>query len=220
MFRTVPDWNKLSKKFELVSVPMTLDYDVGYILKTEAECVQLRIEWLRLESAFQLSKYKKWRPISCEWARLPKCDKLEILFDEPNDRELTDMHINLFEEIHHRNMHVVLGKPIQVRDGYPKRIIKCPKYSMRDDECHEDFWLKDDVEYFSRRLAMSSVKTLTCSLEEESDKKITFECYEDFPSKFMEFLDTQPIYRGNDWESYLTLNEAKKSFRKKSKYQY
>ena len=220
MFQRAPDWNELSARFERVSIPITLLFDFEYISNVDAECVQLRLEWLRVERAFSWNR--KWRPIDDdEMAKFPNCNRLELLLEEPCDRELRDLHINMLEVIKHPNLHLILDKPIQVRDGYPKRLIKNPKTSQRDDECHEDYWLKRDVEYFAQCIDCSRVETLTCNLEEDTDKSITFKCDKDFLSKFMAFLDTQPIYRGNEWESYMTLKEANKSFSKKrSSYDY
>ena len=213
MFQKAPDWNELSTKFKRLTTTLTLAFDIDNVSQIKAECLRLNVEWEMMESAFSWSR--KWRPIGSEWAHFPNCDKLELFFDAPNDRELRDLHINLLEVVEHPELHVVLGKPIQVRDGYTKRIINNPKELMRDDGCHEDYWLKRDVEHFAQRMALSSVKTLKCM--QEDDTTITFNCDEDFSYKLMKFLDTQPIYRGNEWESFLTLKEAKKSFRKKTR---
>ena len=210
MFQTTPDWNKLSTKFERVTTRLTLAFDVDYISNTVTECVRLKVDWGLMESAFKWSM--KWRPISGEWAQFSNCDRLELFIEDPNDDELQDLHINLIEVIEHPNLHVIMDKPIQVRDGYPKRLIDNPKASM---SIHEDFWFKRDVESFAKRVALSSVKTLRYSLPKEKET-VTFNCDNNFPYKFMEFLNTQPIYRGNRWESFMTLELAKKSFGNKS----
>ena len=144
-----------------------------------------------------------------QWANFTNCDRLEVLFRRVND-DKRGQKSHIMQLIQHPNLHVLIDEPFEANDA-------CPPNNMR---YWSGYWKKSDVDNFVNSIAMSSTKTLTYTLQKDSQnpETVTFECDEQFSSNFMAFLDTQPIYIGKNHESawgekyFVTLESAKQSF--------
>ena len=118
--------------------------------------------------------------------------------------------------VKHPNLHLILEGSIKVSDAFSGWRFGSNFY-----------WKLDDVETFANSIARSAIRSLTYTVSNASSSKytVTFDCDEQFPSTFMEFLKTQPIYVGfdergyNEWSDklnfklFLTLQSAKKNIK-------
>ena len=138
-----------------------------------------------------------------EWANFTNCQKLEVRLSIINYEKCEEI-IDLMKLIKHPNFHVLIDEPIRVADAIPSKNMSY----------WSDYWKKADVDNFVNSISTSSTKTLTYTLKKYSQipETVKFDCDEQFPSKFMAFLDTQPIYVGNDYKNYVTIESARQSF--------
>ena len=192
MFYTMPIWNQLS--IENFTTPMVSSFE-GQLSTIAAKCVKIQHNG---ESVPRV-----------QWTYFSNCEKLEIYFERMNEEEEKIMYHDLLKLIKHPNLHVSLGEPIKVSDV---NVEWDPTLSDEGDWVGSSDWTLYDAESFVNRIAVSSIKTVTYKLCYYSKETVTFNCDERFPFSFMEFLETQPIYSGNNEEFYLTLEEAKDSF--------
>ena len=169
----------------------------GQLSNVEAKCVEIK--------AFFPAELPKG-----PWTYFSNCDKLEINFERVNEKEEKIGYHNLLKLVKHPNLHVRINEPFRVSDANVKW-----NQSISDD----DYWTGRyickfyDVESFINRIAVSSIKTMTYLVCYFDRERVTFNCDEQFPFSFMDFLKTKPIYCGNDEEEdYLTLELAKDSF--------
>ena len=198
-FLTAPDWNQPSISFDRVTVESaSSEFNINYVSSIRAKTIQLQLAHGRrgLKQA--------------EWANFTSCQKLEVRLSIINYDKREEI-IDMMKMIKHPNFHVLIDEPIRVTDAIP------PK---KMDRFWSDYWKKADVDNFVNSIALSSTKTLTYTLKKFSrnPETITFECDEWFSTKFIAFLDTQPIYIGKDHEDFIfgknfvTLEAAKQSF--------
>ena len=194
LFFTAPIWSQLS--IENLTCPLVSHLE-DQVSNVTAKCVKVKVDFESLGDSFPCPS----------WAHFAKYDKLEIHIDSFNwigyKVELFDL-VSCFK---HPNLHLVLGRSITVSDAYPDILYK---YKSK---C----WKLNDVKRFANSITCSSVRSLTYkifndNLKKRRKKTVGFDCDEEFPSKFMDFLKTQPIYSGNCEEYFLTLQAAKESF--------
>ena len=123
-----------------------------------------------------------------------------------NEEEYKIDYHDLLKLVKHPNLHVCLDQPIKVSDANVKW-----DSSISDEGWWggSNTWTLYDVESFVNRIAVSSIKSVSYPVWRGTK---TFNCDEQFPFSFIEFLKTQPIYCGNDEQDYLTLQQAKDSF--------
>ena len=193
LFQTAPDWNHSSILFDRVTIYYASKSFINYMSDIKSKCVQLRL--------FQ----GIWVPNNEQLYQFKHCDKLELFFMEPS-RDSHNRNIDAMKLFQHPNTHVLLEKPFEVVDA-------CPRHWR-----YEDNWKRADVDNFVSFIATSSMKTLTYTIEKYSDtgktviETVTFKCDEHFATTFMAFLETQPIYVGNNYQNFVTLESARKSF--------
>ena len=197
LFKTGPDWSHFSTLFDCVTIDSATGYDIKNMSSIKAKCIQLR-----LFHGIPASK-------KAEKPQFVNCEKLEVVLKNQST-DVLNRNVHALNSLQHPNAHVILDDPLAVNDACP------PDYWNIN-------WKRVHVDYFANFLPMSSMKTLTYPLTrkdcedsdcEDSDNRETviFNCDEQFSSKFMAFIETQPIYIGNHFEGYVTLESAKKSF--------
>ena len=197
MFLTAPDWNQPSISFDSVAIEYASSApEINYVSSIKAKSVQLQL-------AYGINDLKQ-----ANWANFTNCERLEVRFLVPNC-DKREEKVRIMKLIQHQNLHVLIDEPFEVNDA-------CPPSNLRywsDYKCGV-YWKKADVDNFVKSIATSPTKTLTYTLESHSrnPKTVRFDCDEQFLSTFMAFLDTQPIYTGNDFENYVTCGSARQSF--------
>ena len=183
-----------------------VDFDITQFTNFPFKCVRLQ---------FNSNNPRLMLPIGPR-TYFANCEKLEIYIAHINTEDKTT-NLNLLKRIKHPNLHVVLGCPIRVSDADPGQ----DEEEITDNSWYgEEFWTLFDAENFVNRIAALSIKSLTYTLLKYNRKKsptVTFNCDENFPFLFMEFLKTQRIYLGYKRcfvgdEDFFTLESAKASF--------
>ena len=205
MFYKAPIFDQVA--IDHVTVPI-VDFDATQFTNFSFKCARLVVD------------YEYWDTMlpSGPWTYFANCEKLEIYFPCINRKDKKITHHNVLKLLKHSNLHVVLGCPIRVSDANPVQ----PGTSTYK-WYGQQYWTLFDVENFANQIAVLSIKTLTYTFEDfrSSNYKsptITFNCDENFPLAFMEFLQTQRIYCGykqsmlGEEEGFLTLESAKESF--------
>ena len=207
----VPIWEQLVHSIDYIQVPLNTflinrSYDLNKFSRIAFKCLSLEVD-PKLPYNFEVNVSNGPQTA---FANAKKLELRYILFNEIMCKE--NNHNNL-ELVKHPNMHVVLTEPIIVDDAIDH---------ARNTGYFDEYWTLFDVENFVNRIATLSIKSLTYTMSESettsSETTITFNCDENFPNSFMEFLRTQRIYRGYqrsrfDLDSlFSTLESAKASF--------
>ena len=212
MFCTAPIWDQVAVDRTTILIENSfpfIEFDLSQFTTIQFKCVRLQFQ----------AYYPKLTFPSAPWTYFSKCEKLEIYFADINEADYKFNH-KLLKLIKHPNLHVILGCPIRVSDANP---FQAGRKRTHDTWDCKDYWTLFDVDNFVNLIAVLSIKSLTYTLSEVQARNVqpptvTFNCDENFPFSFMEFLETQRIYCGykSSWsageEDFFTLESAKASF--------
>ena len=185
-FYNAPIWKQVAIEHMTISLIDLWNNEVTKFADIPFKCVRLRVTRLSIRDL-----YVQVCP-SGPWTYFSNSEKLEICFEHVNERAYTNKYNNILKLVKHPNLHVVLESPIRVRDAKPRQ-------TRRDQWYGREYWTLFDVENFVNQIAVLSIKSLTYKLSRADGSNlksptVTFNCDENFPFSFMDFLKTQRVY--------------------------